>query len=232
MGTKALLACVFAALLSAPDVGAADRVGSGFSRSDSTRSARPAVPDLDPHVTLRFSPAPRSRCDWFLSPEAGIAVLAAKADTWGDRMLLTNGIGLLRNVGERDAVGAALELFSTGEASTLAPSLCWRRFLGPGASLGAAVGFVENKEFGVHGPVARVQYAPIPSVGVQAGVIAYRRIEWEHPVSGTAQVLAHERSDPAAFAGVNVTGKPAVLLSVAEALALATAFAIVMSGAN
>lgn len=232
MRTATLLACLLAGLLPAAAAHSADRVGSGFSRSDSAWTARRAVRDTGQHFTYRSTPGPLARCDWFLVFEIGAAGIAVRRDDWVDRTLFSNGAGLMRNVGERDAVGASLDLISTGDAVTLTPTVRWRRFVGRSASVDASLGFVDNKDEGVHGPIARVKYAPIPQVYGEAGVTAFRRLEWEPLGPPNGPMIAHEVSDPAVFGGIGFTGRPAAALWVAEAVAFAVTFVVVMGSVD
>ncbi len=206
---------------------AADRVGSGFRDSVRTHERQPAVPDTGQFRTLRWSAASATRCDWFVVFEAGAAHVFVKADDWVDHTLFTNSLGLMRNIGERDAVGGSLDMHWVAGDVVMAPTVRWRRFLGRSASAEAMVGWTNATREGVDGPIAQVRYAPTPQVYVLAGAFPYRR--WEvvpYPQEGFATPKL--RNDTRVFAGIGFTGVPAAVAWATEALALAVTFVVVM----
>ncbi len=227
MHGRTSLALAFACLLLATPAGAADRVGSGFLADTSARGVRTGAPDSGEHRTFRKTPAPRARCDWFPVLEAGVARLNLSEQAWEDNILFSNSVGLMRNVGERDAVGGSLDAHWTNGNVTLTPTVRWRRFYGRASSAEASAGWMDNGKTGAHGPIAQVRWAPVPQVYLQAGAVQHRRYVWD--VAPGGWLSTRQVNDTRIFVGAGCNGVPAAVTTVVEALALAVAFSVVMS---
>lgn len=206
---------------------AEDRVGGGFRDSVRTFAARPVVADTGQFRRLRWSPSPAAKCDWYVVFEAGIAHVFVRADDWVDNTLFTNSVGLMRNVGERDALGGSLDMHLVAGDIVIGPSVRWRHFVGNSASAEAMVSWANAANEGVDGLMATLRYAPASQVYVEAGAFQYRRWEFvPYPQPGFG--IGHQRHDARAFAGIGFTGAPAAATWTVEALALAVTFVIVM----
>lgn len=226
MRASTALAILSAGLLLAAPAQAADRVGSGFlPDSSSRREASPAL-DAGEHRTFRKTPAPLAKCDWFPLLEAGVARLATSENQWEDNVLFTNSVGLMRNVSERDALGASVDVHLTNGFGSWAPTVRWRRFVGASASTEVSAGWVVNDHLGVRGPIGQLRYAPVPQVYAQIGATRYRHYEWSLAPDGS--LTSRLETDPRLFVGAGCNGVPAAVTTVVEALALAVAFSVVM----
>lgn len=223
------VACALALfwLSSSAPAHAADRVGSGFRADTTARAASPAALDAGEHRTFRKTPAPLAQCDWFPLLEAGVARLTTSENQWEDNVLFTNSVGLMRNVSERDALGASVDVHLTNGFGSWAPTVRWRRFVGASASAEVSAGWVVNDHDGVRGPIAQLRYAPVPQVYAQVGATQYRHYDWDIAPGGAAS--AHLKKDTRLFVGAGCNGVPAAVTTVVEVLALAVAFSVAMS---
>ena len=227
MRTKTALTILFAGLLLTAPARAADRVGSGFLPDSSSRGEAAPASDAGEHRTFRKTPAPLAKCDWFPLLEAGVARMATSENQWEDNVLFTNSVGLMRNVSERDAIGASIDVHLTNGFGTWAPTARWRRFVGERASAELSAGWVVNDHLGARGPIAQVRYAPVPQVYAQIGATQYRHYEWS--VAPDGWLTSRLKKDTRLFVGAGCNGVPAAVTTAVEALALAVAFSVVMS---
>lgn len=223
------VACALALfwLSSSAPAHAADRVGSGFLADTTARAVSPAASDAGEHRTFRKTPAPLAQCDWFPLLEAGVARLSTSEDEWEDNVLFTNSVGLMRNVSERDALGASVDVHLTNGFGSWAPTVRWRHFVGASASAELSAGWIVNDHLGARGPIAQVRYAPVPQVYAQIGATQYRHYEWS--IAPDGWLTSRLEKDTGVFVGAGCNGVPAAVTTVVEVLALAVAFSVAMS---
>lgn len=226
MRMKTGVSFVFAGLLLAGPVLASDRVGSRFLADTTASAARAGALDSGEHRTFRKTPAPLEKCDWFPLLEAGVARVTKSENQWEDNLLITNSAGLMRNVSERDALGASIDVHLTNGFGSWAPTARWRRFLGERASAELSAGWIVNDHLGARGPIAQVRYAPVPQVYAQIGATQYRHYEWS--VAPDGWLTSRLKKDTRLFVGAGCNGVPAAVTTVVEALALVVAFSVTM----
>ncbi|HST61872.1 MAG TPA: hypothetical protein VLK84_24440 [Longimicrobium sp.] len=137
-------------------------------------------------------------------------------------------VGAMRNVGPRDAVGAAVLLGADANGERLALKGRYRRWLGPGAAVDAAAGVLYARRAAAYPDVAGNVH--VPGAGVTADV-SLGLTDWAG-VSVRGDLLFDEdQRSSAVYGGLKLGTRPAAAATVAPLL-FGVALAVLMGGAG
>ena len=201
----------------------------------STREPMGVVPNRQRRC-VSFAPHRLDQCAFFLVLEAsGNRVTMNTVDRM-DEFIVTNGIGLMKNIDQRWAVGGVVELYWARGAISVAPALRCRRWFAREQSIEASLGYIPNgasngnvvyggSVASLAGPVASARYSPIPGFFVQGGLCRYREQGYERdPLTQSFRYWSHDY--PKGYGGIGLGGSGGATLWGVEALALGVFFLV------
>jgi hypothetical protein len=175
-----------------------------------------------PRRPLSFTPHCLDECAAFFVVETSVNRVAMKTDDRMDEFLVTDAVGLMKNINPRWAVGGAVELHWAVGTVKVAPALRCRRWFGREQSLEASLGYIANGDPGMVGPIVSARYSPFPGFCVQGGVTRYREWRYDYdPVTYRSWSWTHDSSR--AYGGIGLSGPGGAALWGLQALALGVA---------
>ncbi len=194
--------------------------------------AQPAAP-VRPRRTLSFTPHRLDRCAYFVVTEtSGSRVSVTTVDKM-DEYLFTDGIGLMKNLDQRWAVGGGVDLHLARGQVVAAPTVRCRRWFAGEQSVEASLGYVfapRPNEMGyapaqLVGPIVSARYSPTPGLFVQGGVCRLREGRYDYDqLTRTFTYLQQERTR--AFGGVGLGGGAGAVLWGVELVTLGVLIAM------
>lgn len=136
-------------------------------------------------------------------------------------------VGAMRNVGPRDAVGAAVLLGVDGNGERLALKGRYRRWLGPRAAVDAAAGVLYARRAAPYPDVAGNVH--VPGAGITADV-SLGLTDWAGVSVRGDLLFDEEQRSSALYGGLKLGTRPAAAATVAPLL-FGVALAVLMGGA-
>jgi len=189
---------------------------------------------------LSFTPHRLDRCAFYMVLEASWNRGSMESGDSMDKLLITNGIGLMKNIDSRWAVGGAVDLHWEGGIMKVAPTVRCRRWFAGEQSVEASLGYIANgtrtddvlmrAETGLVGPIVGVRYSPTPGFFVQGGMCRYRerRYDYEGYVPYSQPSLpehwTHDFSK--AYGGIGLSGPGGAIAWGVELITLGVALAL------
>jgi len=168
---------------------------------------------------LVFNPNTPDRCEWFFITESNINYAPMNAPN--SRFMLDDSFGLMKQVGERTAVGASIDLILAGDVH-YAPTVRYKRWHGR-QSLDLMLGYVPGELAGPTGPILTARYSPAPRYHMQIGACRYNEDAtglYYPPGSYFPAYLVEERKPLRVFAGIGFGGIPGISMWGAQAVVL------------
>jgi hypothetical protein len=137
---------------------------------------RPVV--AAPHRTIVFGPDRPERCDYFFVTEFSVGATNRKSQDAVDRFLLTDGLGVMRNIDRRRALGVSIDAHLAAGAIRFAPTIRYKHWLAGRSSIDLLLGYAHTaiQQEGVTGPIVDVRYSPTQWFHVQAGACRIRNV--------------------------------------------------------
>ena len=186
---------------------------------------------------LSFTPHRLDRCAFYMVLEASWNRGSMESGDSMDKLLITNGIGLMKNIDPRWALGGAVDLHWEGGIAKVAPTVRCRRWFAGEQSVEASLGYIANpiptddakmrSEMSLVGPIASVRYSPTPAFFVQGGVCRYRerRYIYDPPFDYPPRRWTHDSSK--AFGGIGLSGPGGAVAWGVELALLGLAWALI-----
>jgi hypothetical protein len=164
-----------------------------------------------------FNPAPYGQCDYFIITEFSASVVGRTTQDPVDSFLFSDGLGLMRNVGERSSLGGSVDAHIAQGEFKLSPTVRYKHWLSRRQSMDLLVGYMLGQRDGMFGPIATVRYSPAPYLHLQAGACQERRHWTTYDFqSGTLQF--HDRKQFRVYGGLGLGGVPGLVSWGAQAV--------------
>lgn len=184
---------------------------------------------------LSFTPHRFDQCAFFAVLEASWNRGAMETGDSMDKFLITNGIGLMKNIDQHWAVGGVVDLHWEGGVMKVAPTVRCRRWFAGEQSVEASLGYIANPTptndvlmrsgMSLVGPIVSARYSPTPGFFVQGGMCRYREQRYDYdPPTYTARYSTHDSSK--AYGGIGLSGPGGAVAWGVELLALGLALAL------
>jgi hypothetical protein len=177
----------------------------------------PAGDPAPPRKTIVFTPDRQDRCDYFFVTEFNASAANKEAQDVVDRILLTDALGVMRNIDRSRALGVSIDAHLIGGAIRFAPTIRFKQWLSHRASLDLTVGYASAsiEQEGAVGLIADARYSPSAWFHAQVGVCRVRNVTSifyvpEKVVNGDTQTVL--------YAGVGLAGVPGVISWGAQAI--------------
>lgn len=171
---------------------------------------------------LKFFPDRRDKCDYFMVTEFSFGVSGSGSQDPMDEMLLTDGLGIMRNIDGSRAVGLSIDAHLAHGMVRFAPTVRFKQWLKGRSSVDLTLGYAGTPvdEEGVVGLIGDVRYYPAPWFHVRAGGCRIRDVHniWRFSdgtvaVDETTRTRVHAGVGVGEVAGVVSWGVQAVLLA-------------------
>lgn len=179
-----------------------------------------------------FNPHPGDRCEYFLVTEFSASFSSARSPQDPvDRYVFTDSFGLMKNLGGRGAVGAAIEVSLAQGEVHYAPTARYKHWLGGMQSVEVTAGHFLSDSPGLIGPIVTARYSPVNYFHLQAGVCRYRE-QWTtvtYPYIYPNSFEFHDERNYRVFGGVGLAGVPGAISWGGQAVALVIAASIAIS---
>jgi hypothetical protein len=185
---------------------------------------------------LSFTPHRLDKCAFYVALEASWNRGSMETGDSMDKLLITNGIGLMKNIDQRWAVGGVVDLHWEGGIAKVAPTVRCRRWFAGEQSVEATLGYIANgtrtddvrmrTETGLMGPIVSVRYSPTPGFFVQGGVCRYRERRYDYEGYGPYLPRHWTHDYSKAYGGIGLSGPGGAVAWGAEIITLGLALAL------
>lgn len=188
-------------------------------QAQSVETARP----VPAHKTVAFNPNTPDRCDWFFITESNVSItrLSNPVES-GDKLLINDSFGLMKQVGARAAVGASID-FIAAQDLHYAPTLRYKRWYGS-RSVDLTLGYVPGELAGPTGPIVAARFSPARLLHIQVGACQYREFHDHFESYGYSYTYSlDEQKKMHGFIGIGFGGAAGAALWGVQAIAVGAA---------
>jgi len=171
--------------------------------------------------TLLFNPNTSERCGWFFISESNVSYVPLDSHEPSDKFMVDDSIGLMKNVGSRNAVGASMDAIIAQGDVHYAPTVRYKRWYGT-RSVDLMLGYTSSIENGPTGPILTARYSPARLIHMQVGACRFQELFYPN---NDPYLPLEERKSLRVFAGIGFGGVPGVALWGVQAAGLLIAMA-------
>ena len=171
---------------------------------------------------LKFWPDRLEKCDYFMVTEFSVGLTGSASQEPMDDFLLTDALGIMRNIDGSRAVGFSLDAHLARGMVRVAPTVRFKQWLKGRSSVDLTLGYAHTplEEEGVVGWIGDVRYYPVPWFHLRAGACRVRDVHSIWHFSDGTTVDHTTRAN--VHAGIGVGEVPGVVAWGAQAILLAS----------